>query len=113
MCPFEKRHFLTWIDLNLVFGRNWDTNEDIWTQIAFYGYFFDSCFWKQAALWNKIVVICRNKRLFQVDQLNKSETETESELAHTIAPLLIWLEKDICYSKLHPLSIKGNSWKTI
>jgi hypothetical protein len=25
MCPFEKRHFLTWIDLNLGFGRNCDT----------------------------------------------------------------------------------------
>ena len=25
MCPFEKRHFLTWIDLNPGFGRNWDT----------------------------------------------------------------------------------------
>ena len=25
MCPFEKRHFLTWIDLNSGFGRNWDT----------------------------------------------------------------------------------------
>ena len=24
MCPFEKRHFLTWIDLNPGFGRNWD-----------------------------------------------------------------------------------------
>jgi hypothetical protein len=22
MCPFEKRHFLTWIDLNPGFGRN-------------------------------------------------------------------------------------------
>ena len=22
MCPFEKRHFLTWIDLNSGFGRN-------------------------------------------------------------------------------------------
>ena len=25
MCPFEKRHFLTWIDLNPGFGRNWGT----------------------------------------------------------------------------------------
>ena len=25
MCPFEKRHFLTWIDLNPGFGRNCDT----------------------------------------------------------------------------------------
>ena len=25
MCPFEKRHFLTWIDLNSRFGRYWDT----------------------------------------------------------------------------------------
>ena len=25
MCPFEKRHFLTWIDLNPGFGRNYDT----------------------------------------------------------------------------------------
>ena len=24
MCPFEKRHFLSWIDLNSGFGRNWD-----------------------------------------------------------------------------------------
>ena len=55
-----------------------------------------------------MVVICRNKRLFQVDQLNKSKTETESELAHTTY-LIVQLEKDICYSKLHPLNIKGNS----
>ena len=25
MCPIEKRHFLTWINLNPGFGRNWDT----------------------------------------------------------------------------------------
>ena len=25
MCPFEERHFLTWIDLNPGFGKNWDT----------------------------------------------------------------------------------------
>ena len=25
MCPFEKMHFLTWIDLNPRFERNWDT----------------------------------------------------------------------------------------
>ena len=24
MCPFEKRHFLTWNDLNPRLGRNWD-----------------------------------------------------------------------------------------
>ena len=41
MCSFEKKHFLTWIDLNPGFGRNRDTflkkytstsNEDIWTR---------------------------------------------------------------------------------
>ena len=26
MCPFEKRHFLTWIDLNPGFGRQIFTN---------------------------------------------------------------------------------------
>jgi hypothetical protein len=25
MCPFEERHFLTWIDLNPGFGRNFGT----------------------------------------------------------------------------------------
>ena len=25
MCPFEKRHFLTWIDLNPGFGKTCDT----------------------------------------------------------------------------------------